>query len=127
MADYNHTVTVNHNRLYEAVLLDALRNVVDLRLVMLLRIFPVCSNAGKLSVFTSMLSSPSCPITGQQPHSFVLVSPCVNKYIYSHTETREQEEEVSAERCGADEKGRRVDLYAIIVNVKFGSGTQTFS
>jgi hypothetical protein len=51
----------------------------------------------------------------------------VNKYIYSHTETREQEEEVSAERCGADEKGRRVDLYALIVNVKFGSGTQTFS
>jgi hypothetical protein len=50
----------------------------------------------------------------------------VNKYIYSHRRTREQEE-VSAERCGADEEGRRVDLYALIVNVKFGSGTQTFS
>lgn len=77
--------------------------------------------------FTSMLSSQSNPITGQPPHSFVLVSPCVNKYIYSHRRTREQEEEVSAERCGADEEGRRVDLYALIVNVKFGSGTQTFS
>jgi hypothetical protein len=51
----------------------------------------------------------------------------VNKYIYSHRRTREQEEEVSAERCGADEKGRRVGLYALIVNVKFGSGAQTFS
>ena len=51
MTDYNHTVTVNHNRLHKTVLLDALRNVVDLRLVMLFRIFPVCSNAGKLSVF----------------------------------------------------------------------------
>ena len=88
--------------------------------------FPYAVMLESFLFFTSMLSSPSSPITGQPPHSFVLVSPCVNKYIYSHRRTREQEE-VSAERCGADEEGRRVDLYALIVNVKFGSGTQTFS
>ena len=39
VADYDHAVTVNHNRLYKTVLLDALRNVVDLPLIML---FCVC-------------------------------------------------------------------------------------
>ena len=35
MTDYDHTVTVNHNRLHKSVLLDALRNIVDLPLIML--------------------------------------------------------------------------------------------
>ena len=61
VADYNYTVTVNHNRLHKTILLDALRNVVDLRLVMLLCIFPVCSNAGKLSVFYLHVVLPIMP------------------------------------------------------------------
>ena len=47
VADYNHAVTVNHNRLYKAVLLDALRNVVDLPLIMLFCVAGIRHNIRK--------------------------------------------------------------------------------
>ena len=51
MPDYDHAVTVNHDWLYKSVLLDALRNVVDLPFIMFFSIFIIRHKIRQREIF----------------------------------------------------------------------------
>jgi hypothetical protein len=65
VTDYEHTVTVNHNRLHKSVLLDALRNIVDLPLIMLFAFAAYGTISASRRFVISMLSS--CFATSPHP------------------------------------------------------------
>lgn len=69
MPDYDHAVTVNHNWLYKSVLLDALRNVVDLPLIMLFAFAAYGTISASRRFVISMPSS--CFATSPTPWPYI--------------------------------------------------------